>query len=106
VPETIGRVCPFARQQCTLAYGCIEFTETVWGADVAHVELRALSCEKRGAMLYADELRTGELHTGEKIVERRAAWRESRLTSLRNQLVAHGSAAGAVAQETGGTLFD
>lgn len=67
----VGRVCPYARQQCTLAEGCVTHEGVAFGADPLDLEFRALGCEVRGAFLFAGELETGRLRTGDDIVRLR-----------------------------------
>jgi len=56
--EPTGRVCAYARQQCTLEHGCP--LPVRWGPmqHVASIEAAALECEHQGEALLAGEVRT------------------------------------------------
>ncbi len=84
--DEIGRVCPYARQQCTLAAGCVTHDGNVFGADVLGLEFRALGCEMRGSMLFYVELQTGRLRSGDDIVKLRGKERLRRMHRLDNEL--------------------
>ncbi|MBF6606946.1 MAG: hypothetical protein IVW53_15370 [Chloroflexi bacterium] len=81
-----GRICMYARQQCTLADGCVSVERLQMGDDLTAIELRALGCEMRGAMLYAPEIQGAPLKTGEGITEKRAQLREARVNHLYRQI--------------------
>lgn len=84
--DEIGRICPYARQQCLLEHGCVTVDSDIFGANVLEIESAALQCEQRGSMLYADEITRGKLHRADNIVERRTFARQTRITTLERQL--------------------
>lgn len=56
--DPVGRVCPYAAQQCGMESGCLTFDRDVFGVDLVNLELRARGCAARGVHLYAAEIRT------------------------------------------------
>lgn len=72
----VGRICLYARQQCTTPTGCPTVGTVRMGDDLLAVELRALGCDLRGAMLYLGEVYGAPLRTGDDIVERRRQLRD------------------------------
>jgi hypothetical protein len=69
----IGRICPYALQQCTLAHGCSTIGDAVFGRTAILVERDALGCNDRGAMLFRRELDSGKLMTQADIEKHRAS---------------------------------
>jgi hypothetical protein len=76
-----GRVCPYARQTCTIQRGCPTFEDELpWDALV--VELRAHECANAGSSLYADEVLSGLLSVDHADLEKRTQLRPRRVAQL------------------------
>jgi len=56
--EPTGRVCAYARQQCTLATGCPLPARAGPMMHVASIEAAALECEHQGEALLASEVKS------------------------------------------------
>lgn len=84
-PE-VGRVCPYAAQQCGLEAGCVMFDSVPFGADQLDLEARARSCTAAGAFLFAGEVRFGMFdRTAHNDADRFAA-HNRRISALRRRL--------------------
>lgn len=80
--DPVGRVCPYAAQQCGMEAGCLTFDRDVFGVDLVDLELRARGCAARGVHLYAAEIRTAiaiEVDGGDEHRNTVAAARRRRL---------------------------